>query len=501
MWEAGVQALSTAKTIGGTLVNAMRKFATEGLGPAWKALSKFISGLVTSGWQMLKNAGIATKNGVISLLNYAKAGWVAVGSIMKTVWAWVAQKAALIGNTIATHATTLATRIATSTQWTAVTGIMATVGAWIAQKAVLIATTTASYAAAAATKVVAAAQWLLNAALSANPIGIVIIAVAALVGGFILLYKKSETFRTAVNNLWKGFTGWLGVVGEKLKAFADKFQPIIDKVKAVGGWLAKLFGKKETISLETDTTGISAPTPAPLRFAPSAPLDVPWIPPPLQVGQPTFSADWIPGAFTPQITPEVQAPKASGGIIGFFKGIFGKKEQDQFKAAGQAIPEAIAEGIRQSKDLYTAMEETFDGVSPLLPHSDAKKGPLSKLTAAGRAIIAAMAAGVTKSPELADSLQKTFEDLGLRGPARVLTGMRRLGSAFSGFYKQLYDRLRVFEAGNIKRFKEDATSGLILVEKASGFAWDTIKRNWVNAEFIINKAMVGAKSNIPENRP
>lgn len=67
---------------------------------------------------------------------------------------------------------------------------------------VTVASTTASLAAAAATKVMAAGQWLLNAALTANPIGLVVAAVAGLIGGFVLLYKHSETFRGAVDTLW-----------------------------------------------------------------------------------------------------------------------------------------------------------------------------------------------------------------------------------------------------------------------------------------------------------
>ena len=62
-----------------------------------------------------------------------------------------------------------------------------------------IASTAASIAAGAATKVFAAGQWLLNAALAANPIGLVIVAIAALVAGIILAYKHSETFRNVVN--------------------------------------------------------------------------------------------------------------------------------------------------------------------------------------------------------------------------------------------------------------------------------------------------------------
>lgn len=40
------------------------------------------------------------------------------------------------------------------------------------------------------TKLVTAAQWLLNMALNANPIGLVIIGVTALIAIFVLAYQK-----------------------------------------------------------------------------------------------------------------------------------------------------------------------------------------------------------------------------------------------------------------------------------------------------------------------
>lgn len=61
---------------------------------------------------------------------------------------------------------------------------------------------TATLAVAAAQKVAAAAQWAWNAAISANPIGLIIIAVIALVAGMVLLYKKSATFRNFVLAMW-----------------------------------------------------------------------------------------------------------------------------------------------------------------------------------------------------------------------------------------------------------------------------------------------------------
>lgn len=53
------------------------------------------------------------------------------------------------------------------------------------------------------TNLVTAAQWLYNAALTANPIGLVVVALGLLVGGLILAYTQSETFREIVNGAWE----------------------------------------------------------------------------------------------------------------------------------------------------------------------------------------------------------------------------------------------------------------------------------------------------------
>lgn len=72
------------------------------------------------------------------------------------------------------------------------------------QGAVTSATKVKTIAVAAATKTYTAAQWLLNAALTANPIGLIIVGIAALVAGLVLLYNKSETARKIMDALWSG---------------------------------------------------------------------------------------------------------------------------------------------------------------------------------------------------------------------------------------------------------------------------------------------------------
>ena len=52
-------------------------------------------------------------------------------------------------------------------------------------------------------KIAAAGQWLLNAAMSANPIGLVIIAVIALVAGFVLLWNFCKPFRLFMIGMFK----------------------------------------------------------------------------------------------------------------------------------------------------------------------------------------------------------------------------------------------------------------------------------------------------------
>ena len=56
---------------------------------------------------------------------------------------------------------------------------------------------------AAAQKIATAAQWLLNIAMNANPIGLIVVAITAAIAAFTLLYKHNKKFKKFVDDLVK----------------------------------------------------------------------------------------------------------------------------------------------------------------------------------------------------------------------------------------------------------------------------------------------------------
>lgn len=97
--------------------------------------------------------------------------------------------------------------------------------------------------AAAATGLWTKATAALNAMWAANPIGIVIVAIVALVGAFIYLWNTSEGFRNFFINAWNmikdGFiAGWNGMIA----FFTETIPSWIESIKAWFGSLGEWFG-------------------------------------------------------------------------------------------------------------------------------------------------------------------------------------------------------------------------------------------------------------------
>ncbi|MFC7723375.1 hypothetical protein [Nonomuraea recticatena] len=95
-------------------------------------------------------------------------------------------------------------------------------------------------------------QWLLNAALNANPIGIIVLAIAALVAGAIWAYNNIEWFRNAVDAAWKAIStavqwAWNNVIKPALAALwgyiKNTLWPVIQQL-----WTALIKPTWENIS-------------------------------------------------------------------------------------------------------------------------------------------------------------------------------------------------------------------------------------------------------------
>lgn len=113
----------------------------------------------------------------------------------------------------AVTAATVANTGATATNTAAQTGgFLATAR----NTAALVAQRVATVASAVATRAAAAAQWLMNAAMTANPIGLIIAAVVALVAAIVWFFTQTELGQA----IWTEFTRFLGEAWANIVAVA-----------------------------------------------------------------------------------------------------------------------------------------------------------------------------------------------------------------------------------------------------------------------------------------
>ena len=116
-------------------------------------LGSFVASLARTAVQATITAATMTGQLIVSIVNYALAGWKAVASITAQTVAWIASRAVMVASAVTT-------------------GVMT------------------------------AAQWALNAAMTANPIGLVIAAIAALTAAGIYLYRNWDVVKAKTIELW-----------------------------------------------------------------------------------------------------------------------------------------------------------------------------------------------------------------------------------------------------------------------------------------------------------
>ena len=145
------------------------------------------------------------------------------------------------------------------------TTLYASAKAFAVSTAAFVKNKVATLAAAAAQKVVTAAttvwtgvQKILNLVLTANPIGLIITAIGALVTAIIAAYNNCEGFRQIVDKVWEGIKPLANAI---MNGLAKAFEWLVEKCKEAWEWLKNILGlggKKVEVAVE-----VSKPKAAP----------------------------------------------------------------------------------------------------------------------------------------------------------------------------------------------------------------------------------------------
>ena len=90
----------------------------------------------------------------------------------------------------------------------------------------------------AGTRIWTGVQWLLNVAMSANPIGLIIIGIAALVAAVVYCWNKFAGFRAFILTMWDTLKGFGNIIKEYV---INRFNDMLSGLGKLGETLRKLF--------------------------------------------------------------------------------------------------------------------------------------------------------------------------------------------------------------------------------------------------------------------
>ena len=199
--EAVILTYDTVKSVGGELFTFVRDNMTW-IGPTTVALTTFVAGL--KAWNAVASVGQAIQ------LGYAAASY---------------------GSATATYAVSAAQKVGALWYGIMNSAIVTSTAALFANESLTLSTKFAILGSTIATQAATAAQWLWNAALSANPIGIVVVAIAALVAGLVWFFTQTELGRQVWENVMNAISMAVTWLWETV------LQPIFTSIGAIFTWL------------------------------------------------------------------------------------------------------------------------------------------------------------------------------------------------------------------------------------------------------------------------
>lgn len=280
--------------------------------------------------------------------------------------------------TIAAQATTALSGVATLTAgiktlcvtlYHSAKAFTVSAAAMIKNKVAALATAAAQKIASAATAAWTGVQKILNLVLSANPIGILITAIGALVTALIAAYKHCDGFREICDKVWSVIKPLANAI---VNGLAKAFEWLSKKCKEAWNWLKGILGlggKKVEVEVDVKKTE-ETPT-----------LD-------LEATKNKYANYKPTKSTTTAAAPKIPEAKASEGLIGQLEEkiedardrlreatseaaieAINKEieayegELDKYQALGKKVAEAVEDGVEDNGPLWKADAETLADIS------------------------------------------------------------------------------------------------------------------------------------------
>ena len=193
-----------------------------------------VLGLFVLKWLPLAKAGMSAFSGAITGTLSTLLGW--GRALLLSAQAGRIHALATMDVGAALKAAGLAAWSNVKAFWAWTSATVRDIAAKIAHGVAVAASTLATWAASAASTAAAAAQWLWNIAMTANPIGLIIVGVAALIAGVVMLVKNWDAVTGAVQTAFSWLKDLLGKTPDWLLALIFPIGLLIkhfDKVKEV----------------------------------------------------------------------------------------------------------------------------------------------------------------------------------------------------------------------------------------------------------------------------